>query len=70
MSLQIVFYGDEFYDEKRLFRLLPTLSAFSAEEMGTQILADVDRFVGDVRASDDLSMIVMKCLKASALASD
>lgn len=52
----------EFYGSERLLRLLPTCQNFSAERIGTTVTADVDWFVGEARANDDLSLIIMKRL--------
>ena len=52
----------EFYGTERLLRLLPTCQNFSAERIGTTITADVDWFVGEARANDDLSLVIVKRL--------
>ena len=46
--------GEEFGVE-RLEALLPELKHLSAEEIGTRVLEEVDRFQGDNRPDDDLS---------------
>ncbi len=50
----------EFFGEQRLAALLPALTGLSATETGVRILVEIDRFVGDARAHDDLSLVVLK----------
>jgi sigma-B regulation protein RsbU (phosphoserine phosphatase) len=50
----------DFFGDQRLLAFLPALAGFSAPQIGEQILAEVDRFVGEARAHDDLSLIVLK----------
>ena len=50
----------EFYGEKRLFQLLPTLSRLSVEDLGNRVLQGVEHFVGHERVNDDLSMVILK----------
>jgi hypothetical protein len=50
----------DFFGEERLSTLLPSLANLSASKIGERILAEVDRFVGESRAHDDLSLIVLK----------
>jgi len=52
----------EFYGSDRLLKLLPTCQNFSAERIGTTVTADVDWFVGEARANDDLSLVILKRL--------
>ncbi len=49
-----------FFDDDRLLALLPKLRGHSAEAAGERILDAVDRFTGDARPHDDLSLIVLK----------
>jgi hypothetical protein len=49
-----------FFGEPRLFSLLSTLGGLAAHEIGARILAEVEAFVGEARAHDDLSLIVLK----------
>lgn len=56
-------FGD-FFGEQRLNNLLPTLTGFSSTEIGVRLLSEVERFVGDARAHDDLSLVVLKRAKA------
>lgn len=50
----------EFFGEHRLASFLPTLTGLSATETGVRLLSEVERFVGDARAHDDLSLVVLK----------
>lgn len=50
----------EFYGEERLEALLPSLRGMPAEAMGLRIIEDVDRFVGDAKVSDDLSLVILE----------
>jgi hypothetical protein len=52
--------GGDFYGEERLYALLPSLRGLPADEVGRGIMADVDRFVGDARISDDLSLVIIE----------
>ena len=54
-----------FFGEPRLFSFLPTLGSLSAHEIGARIMDEVDAFVGEARAHDDLSLIVLKCKAGS-----
>lgn len=51
---------DEFFGDERLRVLLPGLERLAADEAGARVLAAVDRFVGEARRHDDLSLIVAK----------
>ena len=50
----------EFFGQQRLMDLLPRVSHLNAQEIGNMIVANVDRFTGDARVYDDLSMAVIK----------
>jgi hypothetical protein len=50
--------GEEF-GLQRVEAMLPRLWNGAPDEIGDEILAEVDRFLGDVRASDDLSIVVI-----------
>jgi sigma-B regulation protein RsbU (phosphoserine phosphatase) len=50
----------ELFGETRLIVLLPELWELGAEEAGNRLLAEVDRFVGEARVHDDLSLIVLR----------
>jgi hypothetical protein len=49
----------EHFEERRLMDLLPGLGGMTAEQMGQAILGAVDRFVGEERPNDDLSLVVL-----------
>jgi len=48
------------FDDKRLLALLPGLKNMSSAEMGEAIVGAVDRFVGEARPSDDLSLVIAR----------
>lgn len=50
----------EFFGEERLMALLPWLDGVSAEEGGRRILEAVDKFRGEARSFDDLSLILLR----------
>jgi len=49
--------GEEF-GEERIERLLPELRHLRPSEIGERLLREVDRFLGDVRPFDDLSLVI------------
>lgn len=49
----------EFFGKERLIQLLRTATGTS-EQIGSLILRTVDRFIGTQKASDDLSLIILK----------
>ena len=57
---------DAFFGHQRLLDLLPSLRGLSAEAVGQRLLEEVERFAGDARPSDDLSMIVVRRLPGQA----
>ena len=50
----------EFFGTQRLVNLLPTLSNLEARAIGEKIVQEVDRFTGEARVYDDLSLVVLK----------
>ena len=50
----------KFFGEERLMNLLQRDSGLSIEKIGKNILNEVERFVGDARVYDDLSMVIIK----------
>lgn len=50
----------EFYGTERLTKLLSQISHFDAQHIGETLTSQLDRFVGDARANDDLSMLILK----------
>ncbi|MDZ7292005.1 MAG: serine/threonine-protein phosphatase [candidate division KSB1 bacterium] len=49
-----------FWGEQRLLTFLPSVAGLSARQLGERLVATVDQFVGEARAHDDLSLIVLK----------
>jgi sigma-B regulation protein RsbU (phosphoserine phosphatase) len=49
-----------FFGEARLFSFLSTLAGLAAHEIGTKLLTEIEGFVGEARAHDDLSVIILK----------
>ena len=54
---------EDFFGEERLRDVLETVTRDSAEGMGNQLLAEVERFVGKASQSDDLSIILLRRVK-------
>ncbi len=52
----------DFFGPHRLAKLLPLLRGMSAEAAGRRLLAALERFVGEARPSDDLSLVLLKRL--------
>jgi hypothetical protein len=50
----------EFFGDSRLKELLPKIEGLSATQAGTILLQNVDNFIGDARATDDLSLIILR----------
>jgi phosphoserine phosphatase RsbU/P len=50
----------DFYGDERLRAGLPALARMAAQDIGTGVVAAVDEFVGDARAHDDLSLVVLR----------
>lgn len=50
----------DFFGEQRLIKLVEKNNNLSASEIGTSLLTAVERFVGDARPSDDLSVVILK----------
>lgn len=50
----------EFFGDSRLMEQVSRLANFSAQEIGAGILEAVARFVGEARAHDDLSLVVVR----------
>ena len=49
-----------FFGEQRALDLLPQLTPYTAEQIGDRLLAEVDRFIGEARAWDDISIAILK----------
>lgn len=52
----------DFFGEERLFELLASLAGLAAHEIGARILGEVENFIGEAKAHDDLSLIVLQRL--------
>ena len=50
----------EFFGEARLLDLLPRIARLPAEQIGETVVTAVDRFVGEARANDDLSIALLR----------
>lgn len=50
----------DFFGEQRLLDMIPEVRRLSAEQMGQWVVAEVDRFVGEGKAHDDVSIVVLK----------
>ena len=50
----------DFFGERRLLDLLSQFSHLPTEELGTRLVAEVDRFTGEARANDDLSIALLR----------
>lgn len=51
-----------FFGEQRALDLLPQLTPYSAQQIGERLLEEVDRFIGEARAYDDISIAILKRL--------
>ncbi len=51
-----------FFGEQRVLDLLPQLTPYTAQQIGDRVLEEVDRFVGEARAYDDISIAILKRL--------
>ncbi|MBM4160425.1 MAG: serine/threonine-protein phosphatase [Ignavibacteria bacterium] len=49
-----------FFGEQRFADLVPTLASLPAESVGEQIITQIDRFVGEARPNDDISIAILK----------
>ena len=52
----------DFFGERQLFDLLSQSESSSAKELGERLLKVVNKFIGDARRNDDLSMIALRFL--------
>lgn len=50
----------EFFGEQRILNLLTTFKDFSTDQLGETVISHVDRFIGEARATDDLSIAILK----------
>lgn len=49
-----------FYGTERILNLLHHLKNSSVKEIGNAIISDIDKFIGDNRNNDDLSLLIVK----------
>jgi serine phosphatase RsbU (regulator of sigma subunit) len=59
--------SDEFFGDERLRGRLLGLVGMDASGIGTEIVADVDEFVGDTRPHDDLSLVVLRRTRSAGV---
>jgi sigma-B regulation protein RsbU (phosphoserine phosphatase) len=52
--------ADAEFGLERLLRLAPALRAMAPEQAGRVLLSEVDRFLGNARPQDDLSIILVR----------
>jgi hypothetical protein len=50
----------EFFGEQKLLDLLPKLMNLTNEQIGERLVTEVDMFVGDAKAHDDLSIVLLR----------
>lgn len=50
----------EFFGEERFLSLLSRMTAISAEYLGSRLVAEVDNFIGEGKATDDLSIVILR----------
>ncbi len=51
-----------FFGEQRILDMLPQLATYSTQQIGERFVAEADRFIGDARAFDDISIAILKRL--------
>lgn len=51
-----------FFGEQRILDLLPQLATYSVQQIGERLVYEADRFIGEARAFDDISIVVLKRL--------
>jgi sigma-B regulation protein RsbU (phosphoserine phosphatase) len=50
----------EYFGEGRLLELLPRLASLPTQEFGERLLSGIDRFVGEAKRNDDLSIAIVR----------
>lgn len=58
-------YG-QFFGEERLKKTLPKMQRLSSQSFGTRLIADIEYFIGDAPAHDDLSLLVIKRISSGS----
>ena len=51
-----------FFGEQKLLDFLPQLATYEPQQIGERLIAEIDRFAGDARAYDDVSVAILKRL--------
>jgi phosphoserine phosphatase RsbU/P len=59
--------SEEFFGDERLRTHLQSLRGTDAAGIGSAVVAAVDRFVGDTRPHDDLSLVVLRRTSAASV---
>lgn len=54
--------GGEFFGEQRLLDLLPQFRDFPTERIGENLISELDRFIGQAKASDDVTVAILRRL--------
>ncbi len=70
----LLFYSDgvteaknrsgDFFGLSRLLDILPVIKPLPVDEIGARIVRDVERFIGEERMYDDLSLVIIKRVEA------
>lgn len=50
----------QFYGSEKLFKLLQDMKTSAPKQIGERIIFEIGQFIGDARANDDLSLIILK----------
>jgi sigma-B regulation protein RsbU (phosphoserine phosphatase) len=50
----------EFFDDARLRALFPHIQPLSPAEAGKRVIAEIERFIGNRRPYDDVSMVILR----------
>jgi len=61
--------AEDFFGDERLHALVRQTHGLTAPQAGAHILADLKLFVGEAEQSDDVSLMVLRRLDASAVTS-
>ena len=49
-----------FFGDQRLLDMLPGFAGLTAEQTGNRLVGEIERFVGDARVHDDVSIVVLR----------
>jgi sigma-B regulation protein RsbU (phosphoserine phosphatase) len=50
----------DYFGERRLLDLLPRLASLPPQEIGERVLSETNRFVGEAKRNDDLSIVILR----------